>query len=643
MLISLNNISFEFGGRYLYKDSTWQINEGEKIGLIGANGTGKSTLLRIIDGQYSIESGTISRPKNLRIGFLNQDLLSYNSNDSILHVAMEAFEEALKLEDEINGILAKIETDHSEEILHKLHDKQMAYEALDGYNLHHKTEALLEGLGFSTEDLKRPLNTFSGGWRMRVMLAKIILQKPDILLLDEPTNHLDLPAIQWIEKYLVDYEGTIIIVSHDRYFLDNIVNRIAEVANESITIYTGNYSDFLEMKSERDALQKARFENQQQFINQQQRLIDRFKAKASKAKMAQSRVKMLNKIERIEDVASDGKEVRVRFDTGAQPGKVIATLNVDDKSYDVLNILKHTRAQISRGDKIALIGANGRGKSTMLRMINGSESFKGTLEPGYNVTTSFYAQHQLESLNLDVDPITELAHFAPEKSDGEIRKVLGAFLFSGDDVFKKIKVLSGGEKSRVALAKIVLSQSNFLLLDEPTNHLDMKTVNILINILQEYEGSFVVVSHDRYFLSEIANKIWWIENKEVKEFPGTYDEFEYMAELRARDKKEEEKKKEIKKEKVAEPKPEPKKENEELKKKVSKLNKKINQLDEKISQLKTKVDELEVKMSQPDVYAEQQVFQKLLAELNGFKQQLNDHQADWEKTFEELSQTESQL
>lgn len=643
MLISLNNISFEFGGRYLYKDSTWQINEGEKIGLIGANGTGKSTLLRIIDGQYSIESGTISRPKNLRIGFLNQDLLSYNSNDSILHVAMEAFEEALKLEDEINGILAKIETDHSEEILHKLHDKQMAYEALDGYNLHHKTEALLEGLGFSTEDLKRPLNTFSGGWRMRVMLAKIILQRPDILLLDEPTNHLDLPAIQWIEKYLVDYEGTIIIVSHDRYFLDNIVNRIAEVANESITIYTGNYSDFLEMKSERDALQKARFENQQQFINQQQRLIDRFKAKASKAKMAQSRVKMLNKIERIEDVASDGKEVRVRFDTGAQPGKVIATLNVDDKSYDVLNILKHTRAQISRGDKIALIGANGRGKSTMLRMINGSESFKGTLEPGYNVTTSFYAQHQLESLNLDVDPITELAHFAPEKSDGEIRKVLGAFLFSGDDVFKKIKVLSGGEKSRVALAKIVLSQSNFLLLDEPTNHLDMKTVNILINILQEYEGSFVVVSHDRYFLSEIANKIWWIENKEVKEFPGTYDEFEYMAELRARDKKEEEKKKEIKKEKVAEPKPEPKKENEELKKKVSRLNKKINQLDEKISQLKTKVDELEVKMSQPDVYAEQQVFQKLLAELNGFKQQLNDHQADWEKTFEELSQTESQL
>ncbi|HNP48907.1 MAG TPA: ABC-F family ATP-binding cassette domain-containing protein, partial [Bacteroidia bacterium] len=503
-MLSLNNISFEFGGRYLYRDTTWQINPGEKIGLVGLNGTGKSTLLRIINSEYQLEKGEVSKLRNMTIGFLNQDLLSYSSSDTILEVAMQAFAEPLRLEKEIHALLEKMEHDHSEEILHELHDKQVAYEAADGYNIQHKAEALLEGLGFSTPDLSRPLDQFSGGWRMRVMLAKMMLQQPDLLLLDEPTNHLDLPSIQWVEKYLQDYKGAVVIVSHDRYFLDKVVSKTAEIANQKITLYNGNYSFYLEEKIEREELQRSQFKNQEKYIKEQEKLIDRFRAKASKAKMAQSRMKMLDRMDKVEDVESGTPDINIRFVIDKQPGKVISHLQIKKKAYGDLKILENTEIKINRGDKIALIGANGRGKSTLLRMINGSEPYEGKSENVHQVITAFYAQHQLEALNLNNDLITELAEFAPDKKDVELRTVLGAFLFTGDDVFKKIKVLSGGEKSRVALAKTMLSKANFLILDEPTNHLDMQSVGILINVLQEYEGSFVIVSHDRYFLSQVA-------------------------------------------------------------------------------------------------------------------------------------------
>ena len=526
-MLSLNNISFEFGGRYLYRDATWQINPGEKIGLVGLNGTGKSTLLRIINGEFQLEKGEVSKLRNMTLGFLNQDLLSYSSSDTILEVAMQAFAEPLRLEKEIHALLEKMEHDHSEAILHELHDKQVAYEAADGYNIQHKAEALLEGLGFSTPDLNRSLDQFSGGWRMRVMLAKMMLQQPDLLLLDEPTNHLDLPSIQWVERYLQDYRGAVVVVSHDRYFLDKVATKTAEIANQKITLYNGNYSFYLEEKVGREELQRSQFKNQQQYIKEQEKLIDRFRAKASKAKMAQSRMKMLDKMDKIEDVESGTPDINIRFVVDRQPGKVISHLHIHKKAYGDLKILENTETKISRGDKIALIGANGRGKSTLLRMINGSEPFEGKTENVHQVIPAFYAQHQLEALNLGNDLITELAHFAPDKKDVELRTVLGAFLFTGDDVFKKIKVLSGGEKSRVALAKTMLSKANFLILDEPTNHLDMQSVAILISVLQEYEGSFIIVSHDRYFLSAVANKIWWIEDYQVKEYPGDYEEYEY--------------------------------------------------------------------------------------------------------------------
>ena len=640
-MLSLNSISFEFGSRYLYKDATWQINPGEKIGLVGLNGTGKSTLLRIINGEYQIESGEISKLKNLTIGFLNQDLLSYSSSDTILEVAMQAFEKALQLEKEIHALLEKMEHDHSEEILHQLHDKQVAFEAVDGYNIQAKAEALLEGLGFTTADLQRPLNEFSGGWRMRVMLAKMMLQEPDLLLLDEPTNHLDLPSIQWLESYLQEYKATVVIVSHDRYFLDKVINKTVEIANQKITVYPGNYSYYLETKAERDELQRSQFKNQEKYIKEQEKLIDRFRAKASKAKMAQSRIKMLDRLERIDDVDSAGPEINIRFNMDKQPGKLISHLHIEDKSYGDLQILKSTEAKILRGDKIALIGANGRGKSTLLRMINGSEPYKGKSEMTHNVVPEFYAQHQLESLGLDNDLITELAHFAPDKKEVELRTVLGAFLFSGDDVFKKIKVLSGGEKSRVALAKTMLSKANFLILDEPTNHLDMQSVGILIQVLEDFEGSFIIVSHDRFFLSQVANKIWWIENHEIKEYLGPYDEYEQWVEERKRIQKAEQKQKaepekKEKEQKKAEVAVE-KQATEEERKLKKKLNTRFQNLEAELEKVKQEKAELENKLGDPAVYGNAGQFQKTLQNFNEVETKLKSLTKEWEEVFEQLA------
>ena len=638
-MISLTNISFEFGGRYLYKDASWQINPGEKYGLIGANGTGKSTLLRVINGQYGIESGTISKLKDLTIGFLNQDLLSYSSDDTILHVAMQAKGDLLQLEEDIEAILAQLEHDHSEEILHRLHDRQVEFEHAGGYDLKHKAEQVLEGLGFSTPDLIRPLSEFSGGWRMRVMLARIMLQQPDILLLDEPTNHLDLPSIQWVEQYLRDYKGTMIVVSHDRYFLDKVVNLTAEIANEKITIFKGNYSFYETEKALRDELQQNQFENQQQYIKEQQKLIDRFRAKASKAAMAQSRIKMLDRLEKVEAVAGRASTVKIRFRQDLNPGKIIAKVQVKDKSYEKLCIFKDSACEIERGDKIALIGANGKGKSTLLRMLAGAEKFDGTLEDGYQVVKSYFAQHQLESLNLNNDPLTELQEFATDVDDATIRGILGAFLFSGDDVFKKIKVLSGGEKSRVALAKTILSKANFLILDEPTNHLDIQSVKILTEVLHDYEGTYIVVSHDRFFLTQIANKIWWIEDHQIREYPGTYDEYEY-----SRKEKEAAAKKDAKDSKAsaAVKKTEEKKkpdENHEQKKQQKKLQTRFNNLEDKIAALKTEKQNLEVQLSKPEVYQVQDTFQSTLGKFKETELTLQKLNKEWEEVFEQLSQS----
>ncbi len=464
-MLSINNLSFYFGSRPLYDQVSLQIKPKDRIGLIGGNGTGKSTLLRLIYGEYKPDEGEIQMAKDCTIGFLNQDLLSYESNESILKVAMQAFTRQNELQAKIDEILAKLEVECTDKLLEQLAQYQDEFATLDGYSIQAKAEEILEGLGFETNELTKPLAQFSGGWRMRVMLAKLLLQKPSLLMLDEPTNHLDLPSIQWMENYINSYEGAVIIVSHDKYFLNKTVNSIVEVYNQDLHVYAGDYDFYIEERQIRREIQQNSYENQQQQIKQAERFIERFKAKASKSRQVQSRVKALDKIDIIEEVDTEKAGMNIRFAMSVQPGKVIYEFSDIAKSYGDKEILTPSSLNIMRGDKIALIGANGKGKSTMLRIIDGIEEHEGERKIGHNVISTFYAQHQLESLNLSNSILDELKQAGSNKTENELRNILGCFLFSGEDAFKPIKVLSGGEKSRVALAKTLIANANFLLLD----------------------------------------------------------------------------------------------------------------------------------------------------------------------------------
>lgn len=632
-MISINNLSYYIGDRALYDEASLFITPKDRIGLIGLNGTGKSTLLKMMVGEVQPSGGEINKSKETTIGFLNQDLLSYQSDDSILEVAMQAFEETLKLQHQIDEILKKMETEYDDALVDRLAKLQERFETNDGYALQAKAEAILEGIGFNTKDLTRPLREFSGGWRMRVMLAKLLLEKPSLLMLDEPTNHLDLPSIKWIETYLQTYEGAIIVVSHDRQFLNNTVNKIVEVYSAQLNVYPGNYDKYESEKELRNEIQQSAFENQQQKIRQAERFVERFKAKASKAKQAQSRMKALEKMDRIEAVVDETQAVNFKFSFKVKSGRHVKTLRNISKSYGDLDILKNAEGLIERGDKIALVGANGKGKSTLLRIITNNEPFEGKVETGHNVIDTFYAQHQLESLGVDNEILEELKQAGSGKTDMELRGVLGCFLFSDDEVFKKIKVLSGGEKSRVALAKTLISEANFLLLDEPTNHLDILSVSILEQALQQYEGTFLVVSHDRDFISKTANKIWWIENHELKEYPGTYEEWDRWYTR-------EQEKKQAQSNNMASSAPEPKAKKENTKPKTTEpnkqLEKEIQRLEEVIGKLEDEIASFEQKLADPDNFNDPQKMEKLNNKYQAKKSELDRANSQWEAAVEKM-------
>jgi ATP-binding cassette subfamily F protein 3 len=482
---------------------------------------------------------------------------------------------------------------------------------------------------------------------MRVLLAKMILQAPDVLLLDEPTNHLDLPSIEWLEKYLLHYQGAVVIVSHDRFFLDRMVTKIVELYQQELHFYTGNYSYYETEKALRVDMQKKAFENQQDYIRQQERFVERFKAKASKAAAAQSIVKRLDKIERIEDVNIERPNMKINFAVERQPGKIICTLKHINKSFKDIEIVKDTGAEIDRNDKIALIGANGKGKSTLLRIIAGTEPFEGDREWGYNVAEAFYAQHQLEALNQNNDVLEEMKDARSGKTDLELRSLLGAFLFSGDAVDKKIKVLSGGEKARVALAKTIVSKANFLMLDEPTNHLDIHSVDLLVEALNKYEGSLILVSHDRYFISRIANKIWEIEDQKILEFKGTYAEWEDWKERRAKAQPDAAKagKSNVKAEvpkvvAAAKPAPQQQQLNNDAKKELQKLKTKFKTLEETVEKLNKSTTSLEAALANPDIYSDKQKFIKAEADYNKAAQDLAAANKEYEMLFEKIMELE---
>jgi ATP-binding cassette, subfamily F, member 3 len=648
MLAGFQNMTFEFGARTILEDATWHIQPGEHIGLIGYNGTGKSTLLKLLAGEYTPTGGTVERSRSTSIGYLHQDLLSFDTGDSILKVAMGAFDKVLAVEKELEQLVAQMEEEEktgkpqSETLLLNYTDKLHEMDLLDGYNIHHKTEEVLQGLGFSNAHLQRPYREFSGGWRMRVLLAKMILQKPDLLLLDEPTNHLDLPSIEWLEKYLKNYQGSVVIVSHDKFFLDRMVDKIVELYQQSLHFYNGNYSFYEREKEMRITIQQKAYENQKDYIRQQERFIERFKAKASKAAAAQSAMKRLDKIDRIENVEMERPDMRIQFRIDRPPGKVLVQLKHLTKSFGDNVIIHNAEAEIERGDKIALIGANGKGKSTVLRIVAGTESFTGERVWGHHVDASFYAQHQLESLNLNDSVLEEMKHAGSGKNELELRTLLGCFLFSGDDVEKKIKVLSGGEKARVALAKTIAGKANFLLLDEPTNHLDIHSCELLAEALNKYEGSYILVSHDRYFISKTANKIWEIEDGRIKEFKGTYDEWvEWNKRMSAQAKPAQNKPKTESQVPVQQKAPEINQPvNKEAKKQFQKQQKLVEQLDGDIKRLQQESDRLELQLSAPEIYADRQKFLVAESEYKKAALSLNVAKQQYDVALEKLIEME---
>lgn len=638
MLLALNNVTFSFGSRTMLDEANWQIGEGERIGLIGPNGAGKSTLLRLITGEYAIESGGIQRANDTTLGFFNQDLLSFSTDESVLSVCAMAYEKAREIEKVLNKYIAEIEQNPEDEaLLMKYSEALHDFELAGGYEMEHKAAEVLEGLGFSTKDLSKPYNQFSGGWRMRVLLAKIMLQQPDILLLDEPTNHLDLPSIEWLEKYLQAYPGTVIIVSHDRYFLDRMVTKIVELFQQKLHIYSGNYSFYEEEKATRMEFMEREYENQQKFIKQQERFIERFKAKASKAAQAQSLMKKLDKLERIELGDDSAPRMNISFDVEVTPGRMICELKDMSKSYDDNQLFKRTSLEINRGDKIALVGANGKGKSTLMRIISGMEDFEGTRSGWHNVIESFYAQHQLESLNMEYSILEELKSCGSSKTEVQLRQLLGCFLFSGDDVFKKIKVLSGGEKARVALSKVITSKANFLMLDEPTNHLDMQSVSLLIEALNQYDGTYIVISHDRYFVSNVANKFWEVEDGQVKSFTGTYDEWIYFKEKNAAaaalNIKSPEKKTVVEAPKVVEPK-------NFVGKELAKAQKAFDKLESELTKANIIKDDFENELADPAIYADKDKYQKAQQKFNNQIEVCKNIQAQYDAAFEVLMSLE---
>jgi len=515
---------------------------------------------------------------------------------------MQAFERENKLHDEITAILKRLETEYTDDLIEKLGKKQEEFDILGGYSLQSKAEEILEGLGFKTEELEQPLESFSGGWRMRVMLAKMLLQQPNLLLLDEPTNHLDMPSIEWLERYVNSYPGAVIVVSHDRTFLNNCINQVYEVASAQISTYVGNYDKYLEERELRREIQKSSFENQQKKIKETEAFIDRFRAKASKSNQVQSRIKALNRMEIVDDISEENRQINFKFNYNKPSGKVVLELKDISKAYGPKQILKNSTISILKGDKIALIGANGKGKSTLLRILDGDETFEGIRDEGHNVIKAMFAQHQLEDLNIENEIIQELVQTGVEKTELELRSVLGAFLFTNDEIFKKIKVLSGGERSRVALAKTLISEANFLLLDEPTNHLDIQSVNMLTQALNQYNGTFVVISHDRHFVSKVANKIWFIENYEIKEYPGTYDEFMIWFNKRKIEEKSTPETKKEEKPKVEKP-VLSNEESKEKQRKIKAFKKELEKCESEIFQLEKLKSELEEEMSQSSVFA----------------------------------------
>jgi ATP-binding cassette subfamily F protein 3 len=637
-MLNAHNVSISFGGTELFSGITFKLISGDRIGLIGKNGAGKSTLLKIIAKEMEYDAGTMAFEKDTSIGFLKQDI-DFDHGKTILEEAYSAFTEIRQIEKKLEQINIQLEerTDYEsksyQELLHDLDDLSHRYELLGGYNYQGETEKILQGLGFNREDFEKLTETFSGGWRMRIELAKLLLQKNDILLLDEPTNHLDIESIIWLENFLKSYAGAVVLVSHDKMFLDNVTNRTIEISLGKIYDYNKPYTQFLELRKDIKEKQLQAQKNQDKEIKQTEQLIEKFRYKASKAAFAQSLIKKLEKVDRIEVDGDDNAVLNMKFPISVQPGKIIIEAEDLAKNYGSNQVLENVDLLIERNSKIAFVGQNGQGKSTLAKIIVGEIDFVGHLKLGHNVQIGYFAQNQATYLNAEKTVLQVMEDAASDANRIKIRDMLGSFLFRGDDVDKKVKVLSGGERNRLALCKMLLNPFNVLVMDEPTNHLDIASKNVLKQALKSFEGTLILVSHDRDFLQGLSNTVYEFKNKAIREYLGDIDY--YLEQYNLQDFREVEKRTVEKKKVVANGKDaylknkQEEKEFKQLKNKLVKIEKQISNLESEILDLDADIYE-----NSDEVTSNKEFFKKYQAK----KDKLEECMETWSELQEQIEE-----
>ncbi len=637
-MISINKLSVQFTGEHLFKDVSFVINKRDRIGLVGVNGAGKTTLLKIIAGETESEQGSVVNAGKMSIGFLPQEKITDKNDNSVYDEALTSFKEILELEAKTKNYTAEIShrTDFESEeylkLISKLNEANERFNLIGGNTIDVDTEKILLGLGFSPDDFKKPMKEFSGGWQMRVELAKILLQKPDLILLDEPTNHLDIESIQWLEEFLVNYHGAVVLVSHDRAFLDNITKRTIEISLGKIYDFSTGYSEYVVLREEQRENQIATASNQQKEIDDIEKFINRFRYKSTKARQVQSRVKQLKKIERIKIDDIDSSAIHFKFPAAPRSGKVVFEAENLSKKYDDKLVLKDLNFAVLKNDFVAFVGKNGEGKTTLARIIVNELEHSGKANLGYNVEIGYYAQNQAELLAQNKTVFQTIDDIAVGDIRAKIRSILGSFLFSGETIDKKVKVLSGGEKSRLALAKLLLSPVNLLVLDEPTNHLDMKSKDILKNALLRYDGTLIIVSHDRDFLQGLTNKVFEFKNQKIKEYIGDIYDFlesrkiESLKELEENNKKTGNKKglsastNKIKWEKKKE-----------IEKENRKISNKINKSEQLIDELESKIKSIDKLLAEPQNISKETEFSEIFQTYKDLKNSLEKEMKNWEE------------
>jgi ATP-binding cassette subfamily F protein 3 len=640
-MISVNNLSIHFGGKYLFNDVSVSVLPEDNIGLVGRNGAGKSTLLKIIKGQTLPEEGKIIIPNDYKIGYLPQEL-EINSEKTVYIEAESALSELKEIEGNISALGEEISqrTDYESEsylkLVENLSEANERYRILGGQSSEADIVKVLTGLGFTPDDFHRTVNEFSGGWKMRIELAKILLAKPDCLLLDEPTNHLDIESVMWLEGFLKVYPGSLIMVSHDKSFLNAVTNRTIEISKGKIYDIKGNYEKYLVVREEQRQQEQNAFKNQQRQIAQTQRFIDRFKSKASLASRAQSRVKKLEKMTKIEVDLEDTSKIHFNFVDAPRSGEIVVDAKNYSKSFGDLNVLKNVDFQLGRGERVAFVGKNGEGKSTLSRIIAGEDSGNGELKIGHNVLIGYYAQDQADILDPEATVFDIIDRAAQGEMRMQIRNLLGSFLFSGDSVYKKVRVLSGGEKSRLSLCRLLLQQFNLLILDEPTNHLDMTSKDVLKDALMNYNGAMIIVSHDRDFLRGLTDKTIHFKSNRLKEYPGGIDEFIEKQELENLQQLEISKKAKV--QETSKP-GQAKLDREEKKRQqreANKIQKMINISEEKIEKLESEIATMEELFSDPKFYEDAEKSAEMQKQYDQLKKDLDEEMQSWEELSVEI-------